>query len=84
MRMRWSHRARSIRLRCDDEIVIRDGAARLRDDRIEQELVIVAIDHQHDGALVDRIAGLRADAGFPVLREEWFEVHDLGLELVRR
>ena len=76
--------AGAIRLRGDDQIVIGDGAAGLRNDRVEQEAVVLAIDHQHDRPLVDRIAGARADAGFPVLRQERLQIDDLLLEAVRR
>ena len=76
--------ARAIGLRGDDEIVIGERAAGPRNDRVEQEAVIFAIDHQHHRAVIDRVAGARADAGFPVLGEEWFERHDLFLEAVRR
>src|SRR5262249_35978350 len=60
--------ARAVGLRGDDEVVVRHRAAGPRDDRIEQELVIVAIEHQHHRPFVDRIAGFRADPGLPVLR----------------
>ena len=46
--------------------------------------MVLAIDHQHHRPLVDRIAGLGADAGLPVLVEERHEIGDLLLELVRR
>ena len=76
--------ARAIGLRRDDEVVVGDRAARPRDDRVEQELVVVAIDHQHHRPLVDRIAGLRAHPGLPVLRQERHEIGDLLLEPVGR
>ena len=76
--------ARAIGLRGDDQIVIGDRAARLRNDRIEQEFVVFAIDHQHDRALIDRVAGLGADSRLPVLRQERFEIGDLLLEAVGR
>jgi hypothetical protein len=69
--------ARAIGLRGDDEIVIGERAAGLWDDRVEQEAVILAIDDEHHRPLVDRVAGARADAGFPVLRQERFEIDDL-------
>ena len=46
--------------------------------------MVSAIDHQHDRPLIDWIAGLRAHARLPVLRQEGHEVGDLLLELVRR
>ena len=48
--------ARAIGLRGDDEIVVGHGAARPRYDRIEQEFVVLAIEHQHDGTFVDGIS----------------------------
>ena len=42
-----------------------------------------AVDHQHHRPLIDRIAGLGADAGLPVLRQERHQVGDLLLEIVR-
>ena len=51
--------ARAIGLRGDDEIVIGERAAGFRNDRIEQEAVVLAIDDEHDRPLIDRIAGAR-------------------------
>jgi hypothetical protein len=50
---------------------------------IEKQPVVVAIDHQHDRALVDGIARRLADLRRPVLRQESLQVGDLPLELAR-
>ena len=50
--------ARAVGLRGDHQVVIGHGAAGARNDRIEQELVVGAIDHQHDRPLVHGVAGL--------------------------
>ena len=57
--------------------------AAMRDDRIEQEFVILPVEHQHDRLLVNRIAALGADAGLPVLGQEILQPGDLLLEIVR-
>ena len=75
--------ARAIGLRGDHEVVVGDGAARPRHDRVEQELVVLAVDHQHHRPLIHRVAGLRAHARLPVLGEERLEIGDLLLEAVR-
>ena len=75
--------ARAIGLRGDDEIVIGDRAAGSWDQRVEQETVVLAIDDEHHRALVDRVAGARADAGFPVLHQKRLEIDDLLLEAMR-
>ena len=46
--------------------------------------MVGAVDHQHDRALVDRVASLGADARLPVLRQERHEIGDLLLELMSR
>src|SRR5262249_53412764 len=74
--------ASAIRLRSDDEIVVCNGAAGLRYDLVEQKFVVVAVDHQNDGTLVDRIAALWADARFPALGEERLEIGNLLFEAV--
>src|SRR5262245_22817527 len=82
LRLEFERSARAIWLRRDDEVVIGDRAARLRNDRIEQEFVILAIDHEDHRALVDWIAGFRAHPRLPVLRQKRLEVRDLLLETV--
>ena len=77
-------RAGAVGLRGDDEVVIGARAAGARNDRIEQEAMVVAIEHEHHRPLVDRVAGARRDAGFPVLRQKRLERDDLLLEAVRR
>ena len=74
--------AGAIGLRGDHQVVIGGGAAGPGNDRVEQEAVVFAIDDEHDRALIDRIAGARADAGFPVVCQETFEIDDLLLEAV--
>src|SRR5262245_55419907 len=64
---------RAIWLRGDDEVVIGDGSAWFRDQRIKQEFVVLAIDDEHHRALIDRIPGLRTHARLPVLGQERFE-----------
>ena len=44
--------------------------------------MVLAIEHQHDWPLVDRIAGLGTDPGLPVLRQERHQIGDLLLEAV--
>ena len=80
LRLELGAGARAIGLRGDDEIEIGIRRPRLRDDRIEQELVVLAVDHEHHRPLVDRVAGLRADAGLPVFRQEGLQPGDLLLE----
>ena len=71
---------RPIWLRGHDQVVTGDRAAGARNGRVEQEAVIGAIDDQHDGALIHRIAGLGADSRLPVLGQERHQVGDLLLE----
>ena len=75
--------AGAIGLRRDHEIVAGDRSAGARQDRLEQEVVVLAIDHQHDRPLERRVAGLRIDAGLPGVAEERLKFGDLGLEFVR-
>ena len=76
--------ARPIGLRGDDQIVVPMRAAASRPNVIEQELAILAIDDQDHRLVVDRIAGLRADACGPVLAQERLQLGDLPLEIARR
>ena len=46
------------------------GEAAARADLVEQEPVVLAIDHQHDRLFVDRIAGGPAHARAPIVGEE--------------
>ena len=64
-------------------VVVGGRAAGLGHDLIEQEFVVVAIDHQHDRPLIDRISALLRYSRFPVFAEERLEVRDLPLEGVR-
>ena len=73
---------RAVGLRGDDQIVALARAAGARDDRVEQEPVILAVEHQHRGADVERIAGLRACADPPGVGEGGLKVGDLLVELV--
>ncbi len=75
--------AGAVRLRSDDEIVISAGAPGARDDRIEQETVIVAVNYEHYGPFVDRVAGARGNSGLPVLHQERLKPNDLLFEAVR-
>src|SRR5215471_19555414 len=84
LRLELERSARPIGLRGDDQIVVGERAAWLRNDRIEQEAMILAIDDEYHRALIDRIAGARANASLPILRQERFEIHDLLLEAMRR
>ena len=76
-------RARTIRLRGDHQIVVGHRTARLRDHLIEQELVVVAVQHQHDWPLIDRVAAFRRHLGLPVFAEERLQRRNLLLEAVR-
>ena len=71
----------AIGLRGDHKVVVRAHLALARDDVVEQELEVVAVDDEHDGALVDRVAGFRAVAGLPVAAEERLESGDLLAEI---
>ena len=73
--------ARAVGLRGDDEIVVGARLALARDDIVEQEAEVVAIDDQRHRALVDRVAGLGAVAGLPDLGEQRLERRDLLAEL---
>src|SRR5881394_1961547 len=58
-------------LGCYDKVEIGLGPARPRDDRIEQEPVVLPIQHQRYRPLVDRHARFWADIGPPILLEKW-------------
>ena len=82
-RLELDRRAGAIGLRGDHQIVIGAGEAAARPHLVEQEFVVLAIDHQHDRLLVDRIAAAGADPGAPVLAEEGLQLGDLRFEIVR-
>ena len=82
-RLELQRRTRAIGLRGDDQVVFGVGEAAARAHLIEQELVVLAIDHQHDRLFVDRIAAGAAHARAPVVGEERPQLGDLRLELVR-
>src|SRR6201990_502137 len=71
-------------LGCNNEVEIGLGLPRPWNGGIQQEPVVLAIEHEHDGPLVERHGGAWADRGAPVLFEEWPELGDLLLELARR
>ena len=73
--------ARPIRLRGDDEIVVGARATLVRDDIVEQEAEVVAVDHQRRRPLVDRIAGLGRMPRLPDAGEQRLERGDLLAEL---
>src|SRR3974377_119487 len=54
---------RAIGLGCDDQVEIGLGPARPRNDLVEQETVILTIDHQSYRPLIKRHAATRAAAG---------------------
>src|SRR5262249_27061848 len=72
-----------VRLRSDDQIEVGADRALLWPYAVEQELMVVSVDHQHDGSLVDRIAGSRAYLRRPVGGEKTLQIGDLPLELAR-
>src|SRR6516165_10063181 len=76
--------ARAIGLRRDHQVIIGLRAARPRNDRVKQETMVFAIEHEDDRALVNRIARAGADGRFPILAQELLETDDLLLELMRR
>src|SRR5690348_6323809 len=82
--LEFERRARPVRLRSDHQVVIGLCATRPRNDRIEQEAMIFAIEHEDDRAFVDWIAGAGAYRRFPILTQERLKADDLLLELVRR
>ena len=73
---------RAVGLRGDDQIVALARAAGAGDHRVEQEPVILAVEHQHRGADVERVAGLRARPHAPGVGEGGLKVGDLLVELV--
>src|SRR5437773_9132000 len=62
LRLEFEPRARAVRLRRDHHVVVGSTLAALRDHLVEKEAVVVAVDHQRDRMVVDRVAGLRAVA----------------------
>ncbi len=74
--------ARAVGLRGDDQIVVEIAGAAARDHRVQHELLIGAVEHQHRGLLVERVAGLVAGAHLPPVPQQRPQGVDLGLELV--
>ena len=68
LRLEFSRSTGAIRLRGDDQVVIRRDTSRTWNDRIEQEAMILAIERQDDRPLIDGVARLRTDLGVPVFR----------------
>ena len=75
--------ARAPRLRGKHEVVVLEDPARLRDHGVEQELVVLAVDHQHRRAHQHGIARFRAGLRLPAVCERAAEVLDLLRVLVR-
>src|SRR5437588_7452072 len=71
-------------LGCNHKVEISLGSACPRDDRIEQETVVLPIYDQRYRPFIGRHARFWADIGAPVLLEKWAKFSDLGLELARR
>ena len=72
-----------IGLRRDHQIVVAGVLTRFGNNRIEQKAMILAIQHQHRGAHVKRIAGLGARSYLPPFRQHRLQCLDLLVELVR-
>ncbi len=83
LRLELDRGAGAIGLRGDDQIVIGARDAALRPHRVEQELVVLAVEHQHHRLLVDRVAAGLAHLGPPVPAQEGLELGDLPLEFMR-
>lgn len=69
-------------LRGHHQVEVGAGGAGAGDHRIQQEAVVLAVEHQDRRPLVDRVA-LPADPRLPGLGEEGLELGDLLLEVVR-
>src|SRR2546422_1748082 len=67
LRLEFERRAGAVRLRRDHHVVVGSTLPALRNHLVQEEAVVVTVDHQRDRMVVDRIAGLRAVAGPPVL-----------------
>src|SRR5215831_7704133 len=76
--------AGAVWLRSDDQIIIGNRRAASRSHLVEQKFVVVAVENEHDRAIVDRIAASRADACAPMLGQKGLKIGDLLLEFVRR
>jgi hypothetical protein len=71
----------AVRLGRHDQVVVGAHLARSRQDVVEHEAAVLAVNHQHHRLLVDWVAGLGADAGLPVLGEKRLQGSDLRVEL---
>ncbi len=69
------------RLARQHQVEIRPGRALPRDDGVEQEAAVLAVEHQGGRRLGHHAAGLGAFARPPVLGEEGLQLEDLALEL---
>src|SRR5207245_922066 len=65
------------------QVLLPDGSARRGERRIEQELVILAIDDEHGGANDERVSGPRTRRRLPAVREHRTQILDLLRVLVR-
>jgi len=75
--------ARTPGLRGEHQIVVLADLARLRDDAVEQELVILAVHHEHRGAHDHRVAGSLTRSRLPAAGERAAQLLDLLRILVR-
>ena len=75
-------RAGAVGLRCDHQVVAGARLPLARNDFVQQEAEVLAIDHQRHRALVDRVAALEAVPRLPVPGEEGLERRDLLAEFV--
>ncbi len=76
-RLELGRHARAPRLRGEDQVVAFQHLAGPRDDAVEQEFMILAVDHQHRRPRIDRIAGLRAGPRLPAMRQHRAQRLDL-------
>src|SRR6185503_18292352 len=63
LRLEFERRTRPVRLRGDHHVVVGEPGAALRDHLVEEEPVVVAVEHLYRRMLVDRVARLGAQAG---------------------
>ena len=68
--LEFQRRTSAIGLRGDDQVIFRVGESAARPHLVQQEPMVFAIDHQHDGLFVDGIAAVLAVPGAPVLGKE--------------
>ena len=80
-RLEGDGHAGAIGLGGDDEVVVGPRPALARNDVVEQEAEVVAVDDQRDGTLVDGVAGLGGVARLPDLGQERLQRLDLLAEL---